>query len=218
MNPYEILLADDHPLFREGIKRIIEGEPALKIVGQAGDGLELLQLLRKLSPQLVILDISMPNLGGLEAIGEIRRLYPRLKVLILTMHKSRGHLHRAISMRVEGFLCKEDAHADLILAINTIRKDGTYISPLLRERIVELFSQQFGGNVEVRSENLSNREIQVLKLLAEGKSSKEIAALLFIGIRTVHSHRRNINIKLNARKHSELVRYAIQQGYISVNS
>ena len=118
---YQIVLADDHPLFREGIKRVMEAIPDLEVVGEAGDGLELLTLMQGTTPDMLILDITMPNLQGIEAAQEIKRLYPGVKILILTMHKSREHLCRALGAGAEGYLLKENAYADLVSAIETIR-------------------------------------------------------------------------------------------------
>jgi DNA-binding NarL/FixJ family response regulator len=213
MNCYEIVLADDHPIFREGIKRVVERVPDLTIVGEAGDGLELLQLLQRNSPQLLILDISMPNLGGMEVLNEIRKINPKMKILILTMHKSRGYLYRAISMQVQGYLVKEEAHSTLIAALETIRRGGTHISSFMSEQIPDLFARHCRRELPFQAESLSAREVQVLSLVADGKSDKEIADLLFIGIRTVHSHRRNIKKKLDMKRPIELVRYAICHGY-----
>jgi DNA-binding NarL/FixJ family response regulator len=213
MNCYEIVLADDHPIFREGIKRVVERVPDLKIVGEAGDGLELLQLLQRISPRLLILDISMPNLGGMELLKEIRKINPQLKILILTMHKSRGYLYRAISMHVQGYMVKEEAHANLIAAIATIRRGGTHISSFMGEQLPDLVARHCRGELPFQAEPLSNREIQVLTLLAKGKTDKEIADLLFIGVRTVHAHRRNMKNKLDMKKATELVRYAMRNGY-----
>jgi len=213
MNRYEIVLADDHPIFREGIKRVVERVPDLKIGGEAGDGLELLRLLQRISPQLLILDISMPNLGGMEVLNEIRKIHPQLKILILTMHKSRGYLYRAVSMQVQGYMVKEDTHSNLIAAIETIRRGGTHISSFMSEQLPDLFARHCRRELPFQAGPLSDREIQVLTLLADGKTDKEIADLLFIGIRTVHSHRRNIKNKLDMKRPNELIKYAIRNGY-----
>ncbi|RJR33132.1 MAG: DNA-binding response regulator [Deltaproteobacteria bacterium] len=214
MNCYEIVLADDHPIFREGIKRVVERVPDLKVVGEAGDGLELMQLLQRISAQLLILDLSMPNRGGLDIINEIREINPQLKILILTMHKSRGYLYRAFSMKVQGYMIKEEAYANLIAAITTIRQGGTHISAFMGEQFADLVAKHCRRELHFEIDRLSDRETQVLALLAEGKTDKEIADLLFIGVRTVNSHRRNIKNKLNINKGTELVSYAVRNGYI----
>lgn len=218
MQPYQIVLADDHLLFREGVKRIIEAYPELKVVGEVNDGLMLLELLKISPPGIVILDISMPNLQGIEATREIKTLCPEVKVLILTMHKSKEHLYRAISAGAEGYLLKEDAHTDLITAIKTIQAGGTYISPLIGDQMTDIFVEKLRGKLESPTGPLTNREIQVLQLVAEGKTSKEIADLLFISMMTVQNHRTNIKRKLNIKKNADLVKYAIEKGYTSTGS
>ncbi len=140
--PFSILLADDHVMFRRGVRRIIQSIDDVEVVGEASDGFELLELLKKSSPQLIILDISMPNLRGLEATREIKIINPAVKVLILTMHKDKEYLYHAFSAGAEGYLLKEDADSELISAIDTLRKGGTYISPLLSSQLADLFMQK----------------------------------------------------------------------------
>ena len=212
---YHIILADDHILFRRGLKGIIQSEPGLEVIGEAGDGIELLKLLRTMIPHLVILDISMPNLRGIEAVREIRKEYPDLKVLILTMHKDRSYLHQAISAGADGYLLKEDADPDLFSAIERIRQGKMYVSPHLTEGMIEDWAQIRRGDASsLQLEVLTPREKEVIKLIADGKSSKEIADLLFISVRTVERHRANIMDKLQLKKTADLVKYAIQEGFI----
>ena len=213
--PLSILLADDHVMFRRGVRRIIQGMDAVEVVGEASDGFELLELLKKTAPDLVILDISMPNLRGLEATREIKIINPKVKVLILTMHKDREYLYHAFTAGAEGYLLKEDADTELLAAIDTLRQGGTYISPLLSPQLADLFMEQAhpAGKPWLSGEVLTVREREVIKLIAEGKSSKEIGGLLFISSRTVQHHRANIMRKLNLKKTADLVKYAIQKGY-----
>ena len=213
--PLSILLADDHVMFRRGVRKIIQGMDAVEVVGEASDGFELLELLKKTAPDLVILDISMPNLRGLEATREIKIINPKVKVLILTMHKDREYLYHAFTAGAEGYLLKEDADTELLAAIDTLRQGGTYISPLLSPQLADLFMEQAqpAGKPWLSGELLTVREREVIKLIAEGKSSKEIGGLLFISSRTVQHHRANIMRKLNLKKTADLVKYAIQKGY-----
>jgi len=216
-NPFKILLADDHVMFRRGIKSIIQGMGNVEVVGEAGDGLELLRLLHEIRPSLVIMDISMPNLRGLEATREIKKMDPGVKVLILTMHKEREYLYHALTAGAEGYLLKEDADTELISAIETLRRGGAFISPLLSNQMAGLFVEKFRSGGQVRpapDEPLTIREREIIKLIAEGRSSKEIGELLFISSRTVQHHRANIMRKLNFKKTAELVKYAIQKGYV----
>ncbi len=213
--PFNILLADDHVMFRRGVRRIIQSIGDVEVVGEASDGFELLELLKKTAPDLIVLDISMPNLRGLEATREIKIINPGVKVLILTMHKDREYLYHAFSAGAEGYLLKEDADSELISAIDTLRKGGTYISPLLSPQLADLFMEkaQPARKPGPPGESLTIREREIIKLIAEGKSSKEIGGLLFISSRTVQHHRANIMRKLNIRKTADLVKYAIQKGY-----
>jgi two-component system, NarL family, response regulator NreC len=205
-------------MFRRGVLRIIQGLDNVEVVGEASDGLELLRLLKDLDPNLVIMDISMPNLRGLEATREIKCVDPRVKVLILTMHKDREYLYHALTAGAEGYLLKEDADGELISAIETLRKGGTFISSLLSAQMADIFVDKFRPGGELLSapeEPLTVREREIIKLIAEGKSSKEIGQLLFISSRTVQHHRANIMRKLNLKKTADLVKYAIQKGYVS---
>jgi len=203
-------------MFRQGLKRILAERSDLEVIGEVDCGLELLKLLQKLVPDLIILDISMPNLRGIEAIHEIRIVHPDVKILILTMHKDKEYLHQAISAGADGYLLKEDADTELSSAIETIRHGRFYISPLLSEELTDDWIQTWRGKskLPIQLESLTIREREVLKLIAEGKSSKEIGELLFISVRTVERHRANIMEKLNLKKTADLVRYAIQKGYV----
>jgi len=208
MVPYQIILADDHQLLREAIKKNIAEIADFKVVGEAGDGLELLELLEKSVPDLILLDISMPRFNGIEAAGEIKKRYPTVKILILTMIKSREFIHRALEIGVNGYLLKENAFSDLISAIRTIQNGNNYLSPLIADQMMQIVAGR------VRPENpLTKREALVLQLLSEGKSSREIAELLFISIHTVNCHRSNIKRKLNLKKVADLIKYALHKGH-----
>ena len=204
MGGYRIVLADDHALFRQGLRKIIEGVADLEVAGEAGDGLELLSLLETILAHLVILDLSMPRLRGIEAVREVKKRYPAVKVLVLTMY--REYLHQALSAGAEGYLLKEDADRELFSAIDNIRQGRSYISPRLREELAD-------SEVLV-PEPLSARETEVLNLIAGGKSNRDIAEILFISVRTVEAHRATILSKLNLRNTADLVRYAIEKGFV----
>jgi len=208
MDYYRIILADDHVLLRQGLRRIVEGAVDLKIVGEAGDGLELLALMDTVVPDMVILDISMPNLPGLEATRLTKEKYPEAKVLILTMHKDVEYVSRALSAGADGYLVKEDADNELFKAIEKIRSGGRYLSPRLSEGLAEAWvSNQSGGQ-----KLLSEREKEVLRLIVGGKSNREAADILFISVRTVERHRANIMAKLNLKNTAELIKYGIREG------
>ncbi len=212
-----IVLSDDHALFRLGLKRILEGIPGTAVIGEAADGFELLKILKRLKPDLILLDISMPRLRGLEAISEIKALHPGVKILILTMHKRKEYLREAIAAGAAGYLLKEDAGAELAAAIDRVGKGKTYVSPLIAEELTDEWARFSRGELqpEFRGVSLTLREREVLKLIAEGKSSKEIADLLIISARTAEHHRANIMMKLHANKTADLVKYACSHGYVS---
>jgi DNA-binding NarL/FixJ family response regulator len=215
---FRIILADDHQMFRRGVKRIVQENEELEVGGEASDGLQLLELIKQAPPDMVIVDVSMPNLRGLEATREIKMNYPEVKVIILTMHKDKEYLYHALSAGAEGYLLKEDADVELIAAIKTIRQGGAYISPLLAPQLTDIFLERQRareGEGRFPTEVLTTREREIIKLIAEGKSSKDIAGLLYISFRTVHHHRANIMRKLNFKKTADLVKYAIQKGYTS---
>ena len=216
MGAYSIILADDHVLVRQGLKRILEEMPGLEVVGEASDGLELLTLLGTLVPDMVILDIFMPNLRGIEAIYEIKKLHRDIKILILTMHTDKEYLYLALSSGAKGYLLKEDADKELFSAIEKVRQGKTYISPHFSEEIVDDLVQVSRGEAKTvfDVDPLTPREREVLKLIAEGKSSKEIAQLLFISVPTANNHRANIMEKLGLNKATDLVKYAIRKGYV----
>ena len=215
MRSYQIVLADDHLMLRHGIKRIIEEAEDLVVVGEAGDGFELLDLLGKSTPNMVILDLSMPKLRGLEATTKIKTMYPKVKILILTMHNNKEYLLQALSAGTDGYLLKEDTDTQLIAAIESIRQGRIFLSPLLSEDLTSNLIDFINRTGKPGDETLSNREKEVLTLLSEGKSSKEIAKLLFISHRTVDHHRARINRKLNIQNIVDLVKYAIREGYTS---
>lgn len=202
IDPYRIVLADDHVMFRQGIKKIIEEVANTEVVGEAGDGLELLDLLKETHAHMVILDISMPKLGGLEAIGGIKIINPEIKVLLLTMHKDKEYLYRAFSAGAQGYLLKEDPDSELPKAIEMLRKGETYISPLLLPRLTGFFQEKYRytGEPQALEEVLTIREREIIKLVAEGKSSQEIGRLLFISNRTVQHHQDNIRKKAERQK------------------
>jgi len=212
---YRVILADDHILVRRGLRRILEENAELEIMGEVGHGLELLSLLNKIEPNLIILDVSMPNLRGIEAIPEIRHIRPETKVLMLTMHKEEEYLYQAISAGADGYLLKEDAEKELFSAIKSIRDGKIYISPGLADQSMQNWARlRRGEDDSQRAEELTVRQREILKLIAEGKSNKEIGDLLCISVRTVERHRSNMMGKLSIRKTAELVQYALRKHYI----
>lgn len=215
MKPYQIVLADDHAILRQGIRKIIEEEDGLKVIAEAGDGLELLKTLQSKKPDMVIVDISMPKLRGIEAAVEMKNRYPRLKVLILSMHKSKEYVLQAISAGVDGYLLKEDSDEELFMAITTVRKGEVYLSPNISSGLTRALIASVRRGPRSRVDSLSTREKEVLKLIVEGYTSRDISSMLHISLRTVQHHRANIQRKLMIKKMPDLVKYALDKGYIT---
>ena len=213
---YRILIADDHPLFREGLRRILSEKSDTEVVGEAADGREVLKLLqelalKKLTPQIVTLDISMPSLRGIEIIRELKATYPEMKILVLTMHKDKEHFYQSMSVGADGYFVKNEPETELFAAIEKIRQGKKYVSPSMSEELAGALDAAWGI---FQKPILTIREIEVLKLIAEGKTNKEIGVLLFISVHTVENHRANIMNKLSLRSAAVLTRYAIEKGYL----
>jgi len=199
-------------MIRQGIRRLIEGTSGLEVIGEAGDGRELLMLLDRVIPDIIILDMSMPKLRGLDVIEKIKTRFPEIKILALTMH--REYLDQALAAGVDGYLLKEDAERELFSAIEGIRQGGKFLSPLLTGKFLA-GRMRISDNCHTPStRRLSAREKEILVMVAKGMSSREMAEALSISVRTVECHRANITTKLNLKKATDLVRYAMQHGYI----
>lgn len=215
MPPYRIMLAEDHLLLRQLIKNSLGTVADLEVVGEVGDGLELLESFKALTPHMVILDIGMPNLSGIEAAKKIKQTHPETKILLLTMHQSKEHLSHALEAKVDGYLLKENAFKDLITAIETIREGKFYISDIISKKILEVFFSKMHRETNV-PKTLSEREIQVLTYFAQGKAPKEISELLLVSHSTVRNHLTNIKKKLSIKRNTDLVKHAIKEGYTSI--
>lgn len=220
MQQFTIVLADDHGLFRDGLKRIIHEKSGLKVIGEAQDGLQLLHLLKDIKPMMVIMDIAMPNIRGIEATREVKRLYSDIKVMILTMYKDKDYLLHSLAAGADGYMLKEDADSELFEAIEAIRSGRTYVSPLLFQEMADTLQKLCTGtNTKMPTDDqLTTREKEVLQMIAEGKSNKDAADLLSISIRTVQHHRISVMEKLNLKKTTELVKYAIRKGYTTLHN
>ena len=207
MTPFSIVLADDHVMFRQGIRSFLESLDGITIIGEAKDGLELLEILETNTPDLAIIDIVMPKMQGMEVLHEIHQKYPRIKVLFLTMHGKLEYIRQAIAYGVHGFILKEESRSELMKAIEAIREGNKYFSPLLGSILSDLIVNKSDPRL------LTKREREILKYVASGMALQEISDLLFISPNTVRRHRQNIMQKLDLHSQTELVRYAISQGY-----
>jgi DNA-binding NarL/FixJ family response regulator len=218
MDTYRIVLADDHLLFRQGIRKVIEEKKGLKIVGEVSNGLELLKFLKKKSADMVVLDIAMPDLRGIEATREAKMISPDVKILILTMYNTPEYLHHSLSAGADGYLLKENSDKELFSAIQKIRKGEIYVSESLAGEMPKKTGKRWTGDVVPLRDRLTRREKEVLKLVSEGKSSKEIAKLLAISVRTAEHHRANLKKRLGIHRTAALTKYAIQKGYTLVDA
>ena len=217
---YTLFIADDHTVLRNGLKRIIEENSGYKVIGETGDGLEIVRQVRKLVPDMIILDISMPNLRGIEAINKIRKFNKKIKILILTMHKNDEYVYECLVNGAQGYLLKEDADTELIAAIKEIRHDEIYISSSFSSEVIRKLvqhrSKERGKKQRSVFKDLSPREREVLKLIAEGNQNKRIARKLGISVRTVEHHRLSIMRKLRVSNTVSLVKYAIKVGLVEL--
>jgi DNA-binding NarL/FixJ family response regulator len=214
MNLTRVLLADDHALVRAGIRALLEKIPSVEVVGEAGTGREALELVRSKLPNLVLMDIAMTELGGLEALPRITKDFPSVKVIILSAHASEEYVIRALRDGASGYMLKDSATTELELAINSVIRGGIYLSPSISRTVIDDYLQRVGGAVSPL-EQLTSRQREILQLIAEGKNVKEIAADLDVSIKTIESHRLQLMDRLNIHDIPGLVRYAIRNGLVS---
>ncbi len=216
MNRITVLLAEDHRVVREGFRSLLAQESDIEVVAEAANGREAVQLTRKLRPAVVVMDIAMPLLNGLEATRQIRKDFPETKVLILSAHSDDAYVEQAITLGAAGFLLKQTSSETLAQAIQEVQKGNTFFSPAVSERVsVRKRDHQGGiGQVRKKTNSLSSREIEVLQLIAEGKPNKQVAAELGVSFKTVDKHRQNLMTKLDIHDIAGLTRYAIAEGII----
>ena len=211
-----ILIADDHQIFREGLKSLLEKNSGLRVVGEAKDGFEAVKLAHELQPDLVIMDITMPDLNGIGASRRILQEFPDCKIIALSMHADKRYVIELLKAGVKGYVLKDSAFEELHLAIRNALKNQTYLSPAITEIVVREF---VGEKNEPAAKSvfmvLTAREREILQLLAEGKATKEIAAKLAICAKTVETHRKQIMDKLQIHSVAELTKYAIREGLTS---
>ncbi|MGW0903566.1 response regulator [Streptomyces sp. NPDC002853] len=212
--PIRILLADDHALVRRGVRLILDGEPDLQVVAEAGDGAEAIALARTHEVDLAVLDIAMPRMTGLQAARELAALKPGVRVLMLTMHDNEQYFFQALKAGASGYVLKSVADRDLVAACRAAMRDEPFLYPGAVTALIRNYLDRVRQGEEPPDQVLTAREEEVLKLVAEGHSSKEIAEMLFISIKTVHRHRANLLHKLGLRNRLELTRYAIRAGLI----
>lgn len=204
-----VLIADDHDLIREGIKTILRDQPGYRVVGEAVDGEEAVNHVKRLKPDVLLLDITMPKRSGLDLIEQVHRLSPATKIIIISVHRSHLYLTKALQSGVKGYLHKDNATEDLLPALRRVTAGSTYLSAGVADYLTERLAHEGKGQAVPREATLTEREIDVVRLVVEGKTAKEMAELLFISPRTVENHKQAILKKLGLRKTSDLIKYAI---------
>ena len=217
MNKIRVFLADDHLLLREGIRSLLGKVPDIEVIGEAGDGKEAVEKVEQLLPDVVLMDITMPELGGLEATQRIKQKNPQVKVLILTIHETSQYLAGMLNVGASGYVVKTTASNELTSAIRAVHHGDIYLYPSIARMLVEDYLRKVKvGDQKSSYEGLTPREREILKYIAEDRKNKEIADLLGISVRTVQAHRTNLMDKLGARDRTELVKYAIRKGIINL--
>ena len=216
MNPIRVLLADDHTLIRAGLRMVVVSQPDFTVVGEASDGREAVALAEQLKPDVVVMDIGMPSLNGIEACRQIHDSLPGSQVIMLSMHSDEGYVLRALKAGAKGYMLKDSAEADLASAIRAVMGGKSFFSPAVSKILLEDYMRKLKRTgAEDSFDLLSPREREVLQLVAEGKSSKEIANLLGLSVYTVETHRAKLMQKLNLHNIPELILYAVRKGVIS---
>jgi DNA-binding NarL/FixJ family response regulator len=207
-----VLLADDHQLFRDGLRSLLQRSPGFTVVGEAADGLEALRLCRDLQPDVVLLDISMPGLNGVEAARRIGVEAPRTRILIVSMHADRRFVAESLRAGARGYLLKDSAFPEMMQAIQAVMRGHVFLSPAITDVVAQDFASRAPSPERSAFRLLSPREREVLQLLAEGLSTKEIAGKLSVSGKTVETHRRQIMDKLGLHSVAELTKYAVREG------
>jgi two-component system, NarL family, response regulator NreC len=215
MEKKKILIVEDHTILREGLKALLTTNPDIEIAGEAGDGREAIWLVEKLDPDMIMMDLSMPRMDGTQAIREIKRRWPNKRVLALTAHKTEEYVLTALKAGADGYLLKDSTYQEMMTAVKSVLSGKRYLSPGISESVIEGYLE---GKQTIKLQgawdNLTTREREVLKLIAEGYRNKEIADLLVISPKTVEKHRANLMVKLNFHNVSELTTYALGKGLV----
>lgn len=217
MNKIRVILADDHRILREGIRALIEDQDDMVVVGESEDGMATVKMVGELEPDVVVMDIAMPLLNGLEATRQIHRDFPQVKVLILTMHDNEEYIRQVLAAGALGYVLKDAAARDLLGAIRTVNQGEAILSPAITRLVIEDYLRWGDIRPEDTTDGLTPREREILQLIAEGYTNKEIAGILSLSIKTVQSHRTNLMNKLDLHDRGELIKYAIQKKIIDIN-
>ncbi len=214
MKPYTIIIADDHSLIRQGIKSIIGQENGLEVIAEAADGMELMTRLTRQLPDMVILDISMPRMNGIDVVTEMHEHFPGVRILILSMHTNAQYFYHVISAGAHGYLLKDDSDTELLTAIHTVREGRTYVSPQLLTEVTGDMVSAFRDNKEIPIIQLTDREKQVLHMVVKGHTSKQIAAILCLSPRTVDHYRASLLKKFKMKNTVDLVNHVLSNSIV----
>lgn len=217
MTQIRVLVVDDHNIVRDGIRMVLEAQPDLTVIGEAADGRQALERVRQLQPDIVLMDLAMPVMGGLEATRLIKTEHPNVQVLILTMQEGEEYFFRVLSAGASGYVLKGARSSELIAAVHSIYEGGVFLYPTMAKKLVGDYLQRKGEEAPAY-DGLSARELEVLRWIAEGKTNQEIAELLVLSINTVQTHRSHIMEKLQLHNRAELIRYAIRKGLIETDA
>ena len=210
-----IVLAEDHTILREGLRALLSADPKFEIVGEAADGRQAVRAVEKLGPDLVMMDLSMPRMTGMDAIREIKKRCPETKIMVLTVHKTEEYLRTTLQAGANAYVLKDATRDELLMAIENVLKGKTYLSPGVSEKVIEGYLEGKESRLPGSTMGLlSPREREVLKLIAEGYKNKEIAVDLCISLKTVEKHRANLMKKLDLHNAAALTAYAIEQGLV----
>jgi len=218
MSKTRVLIVDDHAILREGVRALLTATGDLEVVGEAAGGEEAIQTATAIEPDLILMDIAMPGLGGLEATLEIRRRVPRAKIIVLTQYGEPEYVRRFLKAGVSGYVLKKAAGADLVSAIRAVMRGGLVLDPEIAREAFQEAGAPAAAEAPDAYETLTDREKQVLKLVAEGRSNKEVAALLNISVKTAMSHREHVMLKLRLHNRTELIRFALRHGVIRADA
>ena len=213
--PIRILITDDHQLFREGIVNLLSDSSHIEIVGQAENGQEAIEKARELKPDIVIMDIGMPVLNGVDAICILHKELTDMRVIVLSMHSNKLYIKKALEAGADGYLFKNCTYDQLLEAINSVYQGKKYLSDKITEVLIQDYLSK-EKEINHNSQELSERESEILKLIAEGKSAREISELLFISVKTVGTHKQHILKKLNLKSSADLIKYAIKKGIVGL--
>jgi DNA-binding NarL/FixJ family response regulator len=214
MSMTTIMLADDHPVVRQGLRALLGAEPDFRLIGEAGDGLEAVQLVERLQPHVLVLDLMMPGLNGLEVTRQVSQRSPQTRIIILSMHANEAYVLEALRNGAAGYVLKDSSVTDLVQAVREVAAGRRYLSPPLSERVIDAYVQKAKEATLDVYETLTAREREVLHLAAEGLTNPEIAARLFISPRTAEIHRANLMRKLSLHTQTDLIRYALRRGIL----